>query len=351
MECTRESVGQLGVDDILEAVSAIYGTHDRTRSLWDVWSHALHHAAAVAEEIRKRHLPGAVDEKLEQEIADLALWFFTIVGKLRGPLGSSIDDQPPQDWIVRISVGASDLMWNRYPGICPWCHFNGDANASSDIDESDLWRPCSCDALSISAKKKDKGALRTRAKRMRMLASKYVSRKPHSLDEWQEWVGILYGSRLNQMSLTEVALHLLEEMGEVSDGLVRMYSYLDSEPVEHEIIPRQIRLEDELADVLSWLMGLVERLGKQRQFHTVEGHSVTSSEVSKGKLVLSDLLWKKYGSDEKGSFWCRHCSETICTCRIRLIQSEQQVQELLTKLSDRSNAADNQSSLGHKDDR
>jgi hypothetical protein len=115
---------------------------------------------------------------------------------------------------------------------------------------------------------------------------------------------------------------LLEEMGEVSDALVRMYTYLETDSIERELVARQIRLEDELADVLSWLFGLVERLSSN-QTHLAEGKTVQ----------LSTILWGKYGSDELGSFWCRHCRSIICECPVRLIQREEEVKHLASNLS------------------
>ena len=112
-------------------------------------------------------------------------------------------------------------------------------------------------------------------------------------------------------------------MGEVSDALVRMYTYLDGDPLEQELAARQIRLEDELADTLSWLFGLVERLG-------------SGQPVDGAKLQLSTVLWDKYGSEEHQSFWCRHCKSMICECPVFLIQNEDEAtrhRESLQKLS------------------
>jgi hypothetical protein len=78
MQCTKESVGDLEMDGLVEAVAAIYAAHDKHRSLWDVWCHALHHAAAIAEEIRKTSA-AATGDKLSQEVADLVLWVFTML--------------------------------------------------------------------------------------------------------------------------------------------------------------------------------------------------------------------------------------------------------------------------------
>jgi NTP pyrophosphatase (non-canonical NTP hydrolase) len=336
MDCTSKNIGQLEMDALIVDAATVYAKLDRNRTLWDVWSHALHHAAAVAEEIRKRSQSEANDEKLKQEIADLALWLFTILVKLRGPIGTPIHkNEVPQDWVVRISVGASDLMWNRYPGICPWCYCATHTNSSDKIDELEFWQPCSCDSLRIAVNKKDSRELRERAKRTRRLAELHSDRRPRTLDGWQDKICSLYRERLTQASLTEVALHLLEEMGEVSDGLIRMYAYLerDLNQIEDEIVARQVRLEDELADVLSWLFGLVECMNEQGWSQPLGGSSAIPREPSDERLYLSQILWRKYGSDEKRAFWCRHCKEVNCGCRIHLIQEKAQVEDILSRLS------------------
>ena len=333
MNCTHESVGQLGLDSIVEAASAIYEKHDKNRSLWDVWSHAVHHAAAIAEEIRKCSQPEFDDKKLKQEVADFTLWLITMLAKLKGPLGSPIPNQPPQDWIVRISVGASDLIWNRYPGVCPWCYCEAHQDSSLRIDDADFGQPCCCNSLRTIGREKEKEELRARAKRTRWLAIEHTSRRPKSIDGWQEMIGSLYGERLNQASLQEVALHLFEEIGEVSDCLIRMYTYVekDWDHIADEISARQIRLEDELADVLSWLFGLVERLDIEGRSRQHENSSTVATTNSKGKMLLSQILWARYGCDEKNYFRCWACKGAICSCLLRPIKTENQVADLLSR--------------------
>jgi len=340
MECTGESVGRVGLDAVVNAATSIYAEHDGNRSLWDIWSHALHHAAAVAEEIRKRSESGVGDKKLKQEIADLALWLLTMLARLKGPLGSPTHNQPPQDWVVRISSSASDLMWNRYPGVCPWCYCATHTDNPSQIDEVDFWRPCRCDVLKIAGREKEPGELRARAQWTRRLAARHMNRRPQSLDCWQDMIAALYREPLTQASLAEVALHLLEEMGEASNSLIRMYTYLEEhwDHIADEIVARQIRLEDDLADVLSWLFGLVGRLDMESSSQPRGSSSTIPAEISNGRLLLSQILWARYGDEEKQVFQCWSCKNVICSCAIRPIQTQSQVEDLVNKLSNSPNA-------------
>jgi NTP pyrophosphatase (non-canonical NTP hydrolase) len=140
-------------------------------------------------------------------------------------------------------------------------------------------------------------------------------------------ISTIYRKRLEQAPLAEVILHILEEIGEVSDCLIRMYTYVekDWDHIADEIVARQIRLEDELADVFSWLFGLVERLGMQNGVH--------SQKTENGRLLLSQILWTRYGSDEKRAFRCWSCGSMICSCPLRPIMTENEVADLLSKLS------------------
>jgi NTP pyrophosphatase (non-canonical NTP hydrolase) len=334
MEWMQSTIGEMSLDNVVDAVSVIYAQHDKKRSLWDVWSHALHHSAAVAEEIRKLSVPGANESKIKQELADLALWFFTMMGKLRGSLGSAMVGQPPQDWVVRISVGASDLLWNRYPGICPWCYPKEDRDKLEQFDEEDRWRPCSCD-FEVAGLVKKSEELRARALRTREIAMQKGHLRPHSIDDWQKMFRSIFGDRLIQMSISEVGLHLLEEMGEVSDCLIRMYTYGEKhrEQIANEIRARQRRLEDELADVQSWLFALIERIHLHFEGLSKAEFPTNPNEDPHDDSLLSRILWAQYGSNEMQTFYCRHCNQAICKCSIYFLQTEQEIEYLQGAIS------------------
>jgi len=319
VDCTNKTIGAIGLDSLIEGISSVYANHDRSRSLWDIWSHALHHGAAVAEEIRKHGEVVAIDGKLRQELADLTLWFFTMLVKLRGPIGSADPGMPPQDSLVRISVGPSRLMWNRYPGVCPWCFCLQYPTERDDAANASGPGSCRCDELNISAVPKVKMEIRKRAERMRRKAEACRESMPRSLDEWQALIRAIYRSRLTKLSTTDVTLHLLEEMGEVSDGLIRMYTYSKKDHVEKEIFARQIRLEDELADTLSWIFSLLECLGK--------------GNASGESILMSAILWAQYGSNDKRCLFCRHCGDPVCSCPVRLISDREDVAELRSSIA------------------
>jgi len=290
MSYTRTTVGRAPLNEICTAVADIYSSQDSARSIWDVWSHVIHHAAGIVEEVRKNTTDRS---KLLQEIADFALWLFTACHKLDGPVGKARASESPRDSAIHVSGPISYLLWNRYPGICCWCGLGVGGEVGSP-------KRCQCQELEVGLRVKSKNQERARAIRTREVAAANIGSVPRGIDDWQEMFGDIYRDTLARLDLRDVSLHLLEEIGEVSDGLVRMYTYTPKTFVTGEPRWRQIRLEDEVADTCSWLFALVQRLSGSK---------------------LSEIIWDRYGSDAKTAFYCRHCKEERCTCEILLIPS------------------------------
>ena len=100
----------------------------------------------------------------------------------------------------------------------------------------------------------------------------------------------------------------------------------------------QISLEDELADVSSWLFALVEKLDTVRQ--TANEYDRwrfrTTDDFRKKRITLSQIIWQRYGSDDLKSFLCPHCHTTAgtCECRIILVPADRSVQDVLNKVDD-----------------
>src|SRR5260370_24718363 len=127
MEYSHANVGEVSLDEYVSIVAKIYSQHDKHRSIWDVWCHTLHHAAGVAEEIRK----GAPDDSLYRESADFSLWLFTIVFKLRGVFGRSEGSfETPPDRFIRIQSTYSDPLRRNNPKNRPSCSTAKSADAT-----------------------------------------------------------------------------------------------------------------------------------------------------------------------------------------------------------------------------
>jgi len=285
--------------------------------------HANHHASAIGEEVRK----GSGGQLLE-EIADFAMWLFTVVRKLQGPIGTpKPPNDSPQESLIRIAGSYSDMLWNKFPGICPLCYWRRTRGDRKKEQEAGFRNRCDC--ISHDNERRDAIQKQLHSNSLRAYSNEIVARKPAGVDDWQKMFSTIFAVNLRHLDLSDIALHLLEEMGEVSDALVRMYTYKETDFITAEPLWRQVRLEEELSDVSSWLFALVEKLNSVchsaadyvRSFHLQEG--------SGGEyLLLSQVIWQRYGSDSLKKFACWKCGDPHCRCQIILVPPDRSVADL-----------------------
>ncbi|MCH8989841.1 MAG: hypothetical protein IIA92_13680 [Chloroflexi bacterium] len=311
------NIGRVQLDDFVEAIPRLYARLDQHRTISDSWLHANHHAASIGEEVRKEK-PG---EMLLQEIADFAMWLFTVLGKLRGDIGEpNMDTEKPEETLYRIRHNFSDLLWNKYPGMCPVCYWRRTEGDRDREKESSF--DAACDCLLHDVESRDQSQKQKHVIAIRGFANDIRDRKPTSVDNWQEMFGRIFRSNLRHIDLPKIAFHLLEEMGEVSDAMARTYTY-GANVALGEPSWKQVWLEEELADVASWLFALVEKLDIIRQ--TADSYDrwrYRETVAQRGPILLSGIIWRRYGSDDLQDFYCPHCkSLTACTCAVNLVPS------------------------------
>ena len=323
MKHSAATIGRMALDDYVDAVPHIYGAHDAYRSIWDVWCHTLHHGAAVAERIRK----GAPPEKLFVEIADLAVWLFTTVQRLYGRPGKrKTPSETPVETLIRTRSKCSDALWHRYPGVCHLCY----ARRTRKHSVAEIFAPCDCQ--SQEPDHRDKETKRADQKALRDFSNRMRKKKPRSIDDWQTMFGTIFARNIEVLSTVEIGFHLLEELGEASDAMIRMYSYSKGNFVRREPNWRQARLEDQIADVFSWLFSLVEKLNAAERF-VQEGQtgSKSSNQRESGHITLSGIVWSRYGRDRNGGFRCPCCDSAVCSCQLIFVPGTHSVKELLGK--------------------
>ena len=313
MKITRDSIGTLPLDDFVEAVAGIYAEKDIKRSVWDVWLHTVHHAASIGEEARK-YKPG---EKLYVEIADFSMWLFTFVGKIRGPLGSQVKYQSEAESAIRTEVEFSDLIWNKYPRVCPVC-FGRRLDHGVALPDAELANTCDCPLHPVEDR--DPKRVRPHIDQLRLYADQLrrEGHMPKSVDEWQKIFDKIFEANLRHLSLTSIAFHLLEEVGEVSDAMVRMYTYTELDFKAMEPTWHQYSLENEIADVCSWLFTLVNHLRVIPDIIKEYEIFLWGRETSKKEEIkLSNIIWGRYGDDTLERLHCPHCKATEkCACKI-----------------------------------
>ena len=316
MPLTARTIGDANLDALASAVGLVYQRKDELRSLWDIWLHTNHHVAGVAEEIRK----GAFGPRLIEELAHFTVWLFTITEKLQGEIGvRKYPVQTARESVVRVSRPLSDILWTKYPAVCPVCHWrrakNTKAPAIGSLDAA-------CDCLQHDQVERTKDERHQHVATLRKFARDTFSRKPATIDEWQAMFAGVFAEQLSRLHIKDFALHLLEEAGEVSDAMARLYTYRDENFIAGEPSWRQIKLEDEIADLTSRLFTLIEKINLSRNDTSWQIHTPAYP------LRLSSIVWQHYGSESLHNIHCPFCRKPICVCPIILIPETHSVDEV-----------------------
>jgi hypothetical protein len=120
----------------------------------------------------------------------------------------------------------------------------------------------------------------------------------------------------------------MEELGEVSDAMVRMYSYRTDNFVKGEPRQRQLRLESQIADVFARLFSLVGAIGIHKRELTDFEKWLGSTVGEEEPVLLSRIIWKRYGSDVLQSFYCPFCEQANCSCPLVFVPATHPLNEL-----------------------
>ena len=326
------------LDDYIDDIQIVWNRLDSERSIYDAWLHAVNHAARFGEAVRRGHY-----RKLLDELADTIMWFLTFVGKLQ---------QSPESRVIRIeeerlfytSTSLTDIIWNKYPNICPVCFFRYYKSAK----ENELWgKKCDCllyarevetrnELLSASDEDTLKEEKLEKVEALSNYATQNKHRQPANIGHLQNMFEQIYQANIDTSSLESVAFHLLEEVGEVSDALIRVYTYKkDSNLPPSEEYPQRIaNLESELADVVSWIFAVClkvkylchayDELVKAAYLQPV----VPSPGAISPGINFWEILFRRYGLPDGKSLWCPICRNKICECQV-VFASEQEKQQAM----------------------
>ncbi len=187
-----------------------------------------------------------------------------------------------------------------------------------------------CDCLSHDVKARDQKQKRQHTKTLRAFSKAHYENRPKSVDQWQDMFSRIFAAKLHHLSLINIAFHLLEEMGKVSDAIVRMYTYSEKNFVLGEPSWRQIWLEDALADVLSWLFMMVEKIDIIRRTANKSDRWLFEIGFSCNHITLSKIIWERYGSDDLKDFICPHTQDRqrICVCPLIIVSADRSVKDV-----------------------
>lgn len=329
---------ELTIDDYIHDIHLVWNKLDQERSIYDTWLHTVHHVSKLGEQVRRGRF-----DKLLDELADTIMWFLTFVGKLQ---------QSSETRIIRIEeerlfytpMSLTDIIWSKYPNICPVCFFRHYNSAKED----ELWgKKCDCllyarevetrnELLSASDEDKLKGEKLEKVESLNNYATQNKHRQLAKLGDLQNMFEQIYQANIDSSPLDFIAFHLLEEVGEVSNALIRLYTYTGSSTSPpSKIYPQRVaNLESELADVISWIFAVCLKVKYQCQAYDELAGTAPKSPVVPPLPSLSlgvnfwEILWRRYGLLDGKSLWCPICRNTICACPVVFATEQQKQQDM-----------------------
>lgn len=254
-----------------EFIGANPGSWDDLDSA-QAWLRFVEIAAFIAEQVRT--------EEYAEMVAGL--------GRALGWLCSFVkvySEKHPKEWFPLFAESLSEMVWKKYPGTCYRCTHE----LSHDDIVDTKYLPCVC--LAVPQVPDDKKPLRE----FHLKTARAEKPRPSGLDQWANMIKDVYGPNHRQLSLSAITLHFLEEVGEVAESL-RKLRELGAKPDEEGKRERIVKLQNEVADVFSWILGLLNKLDqafeKSREYY--DPLLAVSLPALKASTVATDALsrWK-----------------------------------------------------------
>jgi NTP pyrophosphatase (non-canonical NTP hydrolase) len=256
------------------------------------------------------------------------------------------------DQSFRFRLIASDIIWNKYPGICPTCFDTGLlAHLKLDPEEPptechlfaaeayvkrlalEYRQPvsCSCPAQSTfigerhqAWSKGEDYLVDIRFEYAKLL--KVYGHKPSTLSGFERMFSTIFARSCYTFSLERMAQFLLEEVAEVAEATKNCYTYdEDNDPWSPQVeLIRKRRLQEELADVFSCLFTLLLKINFEcssvrAYLGELPSDSSQNCVLPDGGISFAEIIWSKYGrSRTSGERWdclkCPKCEKRSCTC-------------------------------------
>ena len=252
-----------------------------------IWQSVIGHTSRLCEEVRRSRW-----DRITFEIAEVFLWWLIFIQRLKFEHEKNenlkksykIKDLDIEGYALKNS--ASRILWNKYPGVCPQCFHRylvnffkvkiNDIKAGTLILDSDQkltkfnnhilkksgknnYPVCSCLAFKKEVEDRDnKNFLRVN---ISVYAKKFYSERPRDLLAYNRMFDTIFENNTILSSISDITFHLLEEVGEVGEALNNIYILRKTNRfIEEKKINAIYQLEEELADVFSWLTALLMKI-------------------------------------------------------------------------------------------
>lgn len=211
------------VRDYQAMLYKVYESANGRYSDSDLFLRLIEEIASVMEIVRKDNL-----HELPVQLARVYAWWNAVANRMK--------------------IDLQEAMWLKYPGVCSYCLRTEN---------------CLCAIEHPNVPHKDDILRRLRRER---------GNEPNSLRGHQELHHRLYGRQNRRILTIQTASHLAEEAGEIS----REFRHRGMDG-----------LQDEMADVGSWIFALANRCG----------------------FDIADAVWELY------PYECETCHAVVCSCK------------------------------------
>lgn len=316
------------LDDLIHDIQFVWARKDAQRTIYDTLLHTVNHASKLGEQVRRGEYQAVLDE-----LGDTVMWFLTFVGKLQQPVKERRKTSREM-LLFYTPLILTDVVWNKYPYTCPACFFR----LAKENRGSGPWkRRCDCLLSSGIVEGRTDEEKAEAEKALRDFAKEHGAEKVSRLAELEKMFTSLYEANHATLSLEAIAFHLLEEVGEVSDALIRLYSYdLSKNPDPAQFYnSRRLHLESEIADVVSWIFAVSIKV---KLLYGV--YDKLPSRVGPGpfqepppsrapQVNLANIVWNQYGDKNNGLLYCPTCGKAQCNCRLRFYRTAGATKSLL----------------------
>jgi len=287
------------------------------------WARVVQHATVACEGMRRSDWSLVL-----KEMATTIVWWLGFIQKLN-LLSKSTDGALDGDFIFALPLTATQLIWRKYPSVCP-VEFGLHGSNAHNISWSR--RPaqiCGCLGRKKDVEQRSHEEKVRAKKHLRSFAKKNVAHCPKSIDTLERMFQPIFIGAVYQLSLQELFFHFIEEIGEVSEALADATTseYMRAKRFNRSkfIQERQYkisRIAEELADVFSWSVSIVAKVRlllmsfekhlesrhEARELQAIRKHLKGSKHIS-----LTESIWQKYGL-KQGKFLCDDCCKSPCQC-------------------------------------
>lgn len=356
-EALHKPFGKRTIEDWVIILYSIYRRHNRTCGPYDLWLQVVNDASQLAETIRREIIRTRFPSEgsIYTQLARLFCRISAFVGRYTYDFQSVGQDDSIGTNLLERSLGdyiggrESYEKWIllKYPYSCPTCGScpcicASYRNIMEDRD-NDMYDEFWTQNREEFMKQKHEYRLRGNE-----LSPRVTKMYDSSIDDWVNMFHVIYSSSHIEVSLESIGFHFLEEIGEVSDGILcldellkykkgrgvyenkttdlnqkvldkaaqdpKYIKFLDeyrtimrkkqksSEITREYLLQINMTLiKEELADVFSWMCAILNKVRAASKHWNPRGKSDS----------LSDALHERYRLKD-GSVGCSYCAEAIC---------------------------------------